>query len=64
MADRLQMHEALEAVLLFHRPGHWNAAKRERWKNLTTNTRWTKGREATTKVLCDLVREALGDADE
>ena len=44
---------ALEAVLLFHSGGPWDAAKRARWLEITGNT------EATTKILCDTVRGAL-----
>lgn len=44
---------ALRAVLAFYRVGPWDDAARARWAVLTG------GREATTKALCDLVREAL-----
>lgn len=46
---------ALELPLLFHGGGPWDDAKRLRWVELTGN------REATTKVLCDAIREALRD---
>lgn len=45
---------ALECVLLFHGGGEWDLDKRLAWWNRTGQ------REATTKVLCDYVRLALG----
>jgi len=48
--------EALEAVLMFHAGGQWDADKRNRWQVLTGHE------EATTKVLCDFVRAALTGA--
>lgn len=48
--------DALRAVLLFHESGPWTDEKRRMWFDLT-------GRhEATTKALCDFVREALAAA--
>lgn len=44
--------DALEAVLLFHSGSPWDDEKRARWRELTG------AEEATTAVLCDLVREA------
>jgi hypothetical protein len=44
---------ALEAVLLFHSGGPWTHERRTRWQFLTGYA------EATTKILCDVVREAL-----
>jgi len=46
--------DVLEAVLLFHSASPWTEAKREQWLALTQTT------EATTRVLCDTVRIALG----
>lgn len=47
----------LRAVLLFYAPGPWTTAKLNEWDGLTGC------REATTKNLCDLVREALSEAE-
>lgn len=46
--------KALRAVLLFHDARDWNVNKRLYWLQLTGET------EATTRVLCDCVRRALG----
>jgi len=46
--------DALEAVLLFHSESPWDETKRAQWWNLTQSN------EATTRVLCDTVRIALG----
>lgn len=53
LLQQLNMLSALEAVLLFHSGGDWDEKKRSKWKSLTGKD------EATTKVLCDLVRAAL-----
>ncbi len=45
---------ALEAVLLFHSTSPWDHAKQIHWWNLTQRN------EATTRILCDVVRLALG----
>lgn len=50
-----QLRTALRAALLFHSGGEWDDAKRQQWQELTGST------EATTKVLCNTVRAALGD---
>lgn len=47
-------YRALCAVLLFHSPSLWTDTKRLCWMELTGSS------EATTKVLCDTVRKALG----
>ncbi len=47
------MRATLEAVLLFHSGSPWTPEKQAQWKTLTGAD------EATTKVLCDQVREAL-----
>lgn len=51
-----KLRDALRAVLLFHSCTGWGGPEVERWYNLTHET------EATTKVLCDTVRRALGEA--
>ena len=45
--------DALTAVLMFYRVGHWTAADRELWKQITGKD------EATTKVLASHVRGTL-----
>jgi hypothetical protein len=60
---------ALQAVLLFHSAGPWDGAKRLEWQNICAEVLGSNnlpgrviGRsswDATTRVLCDLVREAL-----
>lgn len=54
--EMLAALEALEAVLLFHSGGPWDAAKRELWDRLS------HGNEATTKSLCDIARAAIAKA--
>lgn len=54
MASAPEMLSALEAVLMWFGAGDWNDAKRQQWKQLAGND------EATTRVLCDLVRCAIG----
>jgi hypothetical protein len=49
----MKMRDALELVLLFHEGGSWSNEKSERWAELSGN------REATTRTLCDCVRESL-----
>lgn len=49
------LRAALRAVLLFYHPGLWDQEQRITWGNLTQHG------EATTKVLCDTVRKALGE---
>jgi hypothetical protein len=44
-------------VLLFHRGGPWSDEDRATWRNLTGED------EATTKVLCDLARRTIEDAE-
>lgn len=51
--EQERTHNALEAVLLFHSASPWDQAKRTQWWNLT------QSEEATTRVLCDVVRLAL-----
>ena len=48
-----ELRDGLLATLLFHSGGMWGESKRDRWLELT-------GRgEATTKALCDRLREIL-----
>ncbi len=57
-----KMEAALEAVVLFHSGSPWDDAKRARWDTLAEallgfaagGGHW----EATTRVLCDMVRAA------
>ncbi len=49
------MGRALDTVLLFHSAGPWDKSRRASWKRLTGAD------DATTKVLCDLVRAAVGE---
>ena len=61
---------ALRAVLLFHSSSQWDEAKRHEWDECCVNCELLpdvsaygitcRGKEATTKVLCDMVRSALG----
>jgi hypothetical protein len=44
---------ALKAVLMFHSGEPWTHDRQWDWKEISA------GRECTTKVLCDIVREAL-----
>lgn len=51
---RLKEKEAaMRAVLMFHSGKPWDYAARHKWFNLTQSS------EATTKVVCDMVRAAL-----
>ena len=51
--DAAGLLAALEATLIFHSGGEWDAEKSARWKELTEN------RDATTKGLCDMHRAAI-----
>jgi hypothetical protein len=51
LADKFRA--LLEAVLMFHRGGEWTATDSTTWLRLTG----TEG--ASTKELCDAIREAL-----
>lgn len=48
-----RLMEVVEAFLLFHDGGYWDAPKASRWKSLTGSE------EATTKVLCDFARQVM-----
>lgn len=51
--QRRALFNAAKATLLFHSGGPWSNARRDEWLELT-------GREeATTRNLCDFVREQL-----
>jgi hypothetical protein len=70
-----KMDLALEAVLLFHSGSPWDDKKRMRWAFLTSSilgpckqlsaygTPTGRGWDATTKVLCDMVRAARINTD-
>src|SRR5687767_1845900 len=47
------LRNALKAVLMFHSGEPWTQERQWEWKAISA------GRECTTKVLCDIVREAL-----
>lgn len=53
----IRMGKALDAVLLFHSGSPWTDEKRAAWRRASGQD------EATTKVLCDVVRLALHDFD-
>jgi hypothetical protein len=60
---------ALEAVLLFHSGSAWDADKKLRWTEICSRVHlppersshggYVDGWPATTKCLCDIVREAI-----
>ena len=50
--------DACNAVLMFYRAGQWTRDDGIAWKKLVGAD------EATTKVLCDFVRAAIGDDDD
>jgi hypothetical protein len=52
------MRDALELVLMFHEGGSWSSEKSKRWDELSGN------REATTRTLCDCVRESLAGDEQ
>lgn len=56
--ERVTYRLALEAVLLFHEGGEWDASRRAAWTLLTGQE------EATTKGLCNTVRAALAQEGE
>lgn len=67
--------KALEAVLLFHSASPWDATKRQKWDAICAELLpqsfndyglydRTHGFDATTKMLCDVVRVALKQANE
>jgi len=66
------MRLALEAVCIFHSGSPWDAPKNMRWQVICQtllrkpDVQQGKGHnfDATTKVLCDMVRAALADKPE
>lgn len=60
-ARELRMEAALKLVLLFHSPNPWTADKGLEWRRLQTAAGVKDAHsEATSKALCDVVREVLG----
>jgi hypothetical protein len=53
-----RLRAAVEACLLFHDSGDWDIEKQLGWYRLTRSP------EATTKVLCETARAALGQEEE
>lgn len=51
--QRRMLKDIAKATLLFHSGSPWSAAKSEEWKQLTGRD------EATTRQLCDFIREQL-----
>ena len=52
---RPRVFHAAEVVLMFHRGVVWTDQMRKRWRELTGS------QDATTKVMCDTVRAAVGE---
>ena len=52
-----RLREALRLTLLFHSGSPWDDSKRLAWLKITGVE------EATTKVLCDTIRAALGEKE-
>jgi len=55
MTDKLRA--ALELPLMFHASGPWDEDKRRRWKEITGSD------EATTKIMCDHIRNVLATVE-
>lgn len=56
-----KMEAALKLVLIFHSASPWNSTKEIDWCNLQVDCGCEEPvREATTRVLCDTIREVLG----
>lgn len=51
--DICLLRKVCQAVLVFHQGGPWTSDQDRTWRNLTHN------QDATTRVLCDLIRGAL-----
>lgn len=75
----IKMEQALEAVLLFHSGNPWDFEKQQKWQQLGHSLlgepkfhdyHYARGSmkptsfEATTRVLCDMVRCALKKESE
>ncbi len=67
--------KALQAVLLFHSASPWNDEKRQKWDSICREVMpkafnhyglydRTHGFDATTKMLCDVARAALDQAND
>ena len=57
----VKMETALKMVLEFHSGEAWTADRSNEWYNLQIQAgRSEAGYEATTKILCDTIREVLG----
>jgi hypothetical protein len=58
-----RLEKALELVLLFYHVGEWDQSIQNKWRALVSEA--TEGRlnsvadQASTKVLCDVVRDVL-----
>lgn len=61
----MTMKASLEMVLMFHKDGAWTADHSRRWMELQhmIGCELVHG-EATARILCDVIREVLGDAPE
>jgi hypothetical protein len=57
MPSSIDQGTVLAAVLLFHAGGEWDNERRALWKQLTGRD------EATTRALCDAVREVVGGGE-
>jgi len=61
--DTSKYEKACELTLLFYSPSPWDMKKSEQWLNLLGSIYYPEpipSGEATTKVLCDAIRHALG----
>lgn len=56
----VKMEAALRLVLLFY-TGDWTGEKRLEWHNLQVQAGVQFTRDATTKGLCDVIRDVLGE---
>jgi hypothetical protein len=61
----LKMQAALKMVLAFHDPAPWSFERCQEWRLLQNAAgRLDPDEAATTRVLCDTIREVLGLAEE
>ena len=56
----LKMEAALKLVLLFHSGKPWDSEAKNQWHNLSVDAGVEFPKAATTRGLCDLIREVLG----
>jgi hypothetical protein len=56
----LRMEAVLKLVLLYHSGEPWDDAKKGEWHNLQVEAGMQDVRDATTRGLCNVVREVLG----